>query len=183
MIKIPIFIPRKSLTELLIFWNFDYPGKNEKTAIFIDFWPRVKKWTFLGGKIRFFRFFDFSRKYWKLQKSEKMENSIKSIFYPGYNFWQKMLAGGVDGGRKNFSAPRRKKMSIGKLSEKNPGLEKSFRGRLKFRFSRKKWVEQLSVQNSIFDPPEKWKKWHFLGYLCFLIKGSLKSQNCKFSLF
>jgi len=141
-----------------------------------------------GGKIRFFAIFPFLSIFDPgllkiLKKVEKMKNSIKIDFLPRIQFLAENVGGGGDGGRKTFSAPRRKKMSIGKLSEKNPGLEKIFRGRLKFRFSRKKWVEQLSVQNSIFDPPEKWKKWHFLGYLCFLIKGSLKSQNCKFSLF
>jgi hypothetical protein len=90
-----------------------------------------------------------------LQKSGKNEKFNKIDFLPRIQFLAENVGGGVDGGRKNFSAPRRKKMSIGKLSEKNPGLEKIFRGRLKFRFSRKKWVEQLSVQNSIFDPPEK----------------------------
>ena len=96
-----------------------------KNGNFIDFRPRIKKWAFRGVKFDFSDFsifIDFPGNIENCKKVEKMKNSIKSIFYPGYNFWQKMLAGGGDGwAEKFFRPPEEKNVDRKIVGKKIPG--------------------------------------------------------------
>jgi hypothetical protein len=68
------------------------------------------------------------------------------------------VGGGVDGGRKNFSAPRRKKMSIGKLSEKKSRVGKKFQGKIKISIFQKKVGRATFGSKIHFRPPRKSEK-------------------------
>jgi hypothetical protein len=85
-----------------------------------------------------------------------------------------MLAGGGDGGRKNFSAPRRKKMSIGKLSEKKSRVGKKFQGKIKISIFQKKVGRATFGSKLDFRPPGKVKKMAFFGVFVFPYQRLIK---------